>query len=321
MISSALLFAAASQIVATAEVPSAHKLEATVIAGDWKALAENSSGDAVGHFSRAAANGVMGNYRIMKDEFKQSRGGEAAIEEFCARLLKEAPKNGYARFVEGVRLYDKGETEKAIATYKKATELNPKFAAPFLQIGLHYGQKANNRTEQMAWIDKAIVADARFCPAYVSKGVAYCETGRRDLALDQFKKAVELLDTANVSTGQPLGQAYYNLGWMFINQASPDNDKGIAMMRKAIAADPWTLEAYNELGIALKRKGQFAEAVATYKEGMGKGAGDATMYFNLGVAEYRNGNSAAAKTAFEKAISLDQGGSVGGQARQWLGRM
>jgi Flp pilus assembly protein TadD len=173
----------------------------------------------------------------------------------------------------------------------------------------------------MTWIDKAIAAAPGEYTVYVAKGVAYAESGRRDLAMDFFKKAVGLLEAAKVSKGQPMGRAYYNLGWMYINQASPDNDSGIAMMQKAIAADPYTLEAYNELGIAYKRKGRFADAIATYKDGISKGAGDAELYFNLGVAEYRNGNRTGAKTAFEKAITLDPNGQMGSQARQWLGRM
>lgn len=297
---------------------SADKLESEVIAGNWNQLAELTPENAVGHFVKAAANGILGNYRFMYDEFKRSRGGEASIEQFCQKLVQQAPKNGHVHFVDGIRLYDKGETEKALALYKKATALSPKFASPYVQIALHYGQKMHNSTEQMSWLDKALAADPDYVPAYVAKGKALLDSGKQEAGISLFKKAVALLEAAKVTQGQPMGQAYYNLGWVCINQSPPDNDKGIELMRKAIAADPLTLEAYNELGIALKRKGKFAEAAETYKNGINKGANDAMIYFNLGVAEQKNGNSSDAKVAFSKAVSLDPGGNAGNLAQQWL---
>jgi len=93
------------------------------------------------------------------------------------------------------------------------------------------------------------------------------------------------------------------------------------VLTRAIKADPLRVEAYNELGIAYKRKGLFSDAIAAYKDGIKHGDNTATIYFNLGVSEYRSGNSANAKSAFERAIALDPGGSTGGTARQWLSRI
>jgi hypothetical protein len=70
---------------ASPSVNPADELEKAVIRGDWKALTENASDDSVAHFVKAAANGVLGNYRIMAEEFRKSKGGEVAIEQFWAR--------------------------------------------------------------------------------------------------------------------------------------------------------------------------------------------------------------------------------------------
>lgn len=317
----ALLLAGASQFTSAVAAPSADQLEAAIIAGDWRSLAESTPGDAIGHFAKAAANGVMGNYRIMSDEFDQSKSGGAEIDEFCAELLKRAGNNGYAHFVAGIRLYEKGETERALSEYKAAIKLNPQFSAPYLEIGKHYGQKLHNHSEEMAWIDRAVAADPSYPPAYATKGSAYNDVGRRDLAIPEFKKAIALLEAAKISKGQSIAWSYYNLGLMLLTQSPPDTEGGMALMKKAIAADPFTLQAYTELGIAYKRRGQFAEAVETYKNAIRRGANGATLYFNLGVAEYRSGDSAGAKAAFEKAVALDPGGQAGSQARQWLGQI
>jgi len=297
------------------------QMKAAVIAGEWKSLAENTQEDAIGHFTKAVANGVIGNYKLMSDEFDKSKSDKSAINTFCDELLNHNPKNGYVTFLDGVRLYDLGETVKGISSYKKSIDLDPKFAAPYVQIGLHYGQKEKDNSQEILWLNKAIAADQTYYPAYYALGAAYNEMGKQSLAIEQFKKTLELLEAAKISKGQPFGDASYNLGWMFLNQSPPDNDKGIDLMEKAIAADPNRLEAYTELGIAYKRKGQFSKSVQTYKNGISKGADSAKIYFNLGVSEYRNGNTQGAKTAFQKAISLDPGGQIGNLAKQWLGQV
>jgi tetratricopeptide (TPR) repeat protein len=111
------------------------------------------------------------------------------------------------------------------------------------------------------------------------------------------------------------------LGWILVNQQSPDNDQAIKLLKESIKADPDRFEAYNELGIAYKRKHMYEDAIKTYKEGIKRGDTSAMIYFNLGVSEYRNGNSSDAKTSFKKAISLDSKGKVGRIAKQWLNQI
>lgn len=296
------------------------EIEAAICAGNWKELAAITTDTAVGHTFKAIANGVIWEWRIMDEERSKVRGDRASIDKFCKDILQRNPANGFVRFAVATHLIGTDDAARAIEEYKKAMELAPTFAASYYQLGAYYGLK-RNWTEQMAWMDKAIKIDPRYSPAYVGRGMAYKETGRLDLAAEQFKKAVEVLEENKITSGEQLGRAAYNWGWILVNRPSPDNDQAITILTKAIKADPLRFEAYNELGIAYKRKGQFPDAIKTFKEGINKGDTTSIIYFNLGVSEYRNGNNQGAQAAFKKAISLDPNGSTGSTARQWLGRI
>ena len=295
-----------------------NELAAAVGEGRWTELAATTPTTTVGFFCKGIANGVIGEWRVMEEVNRKVKTGDAEVDAFCDDLVAASPKNAFAHFVNATRYND--DSEKAIKEYTKTVELAPDFAPAYYQIGVLSGKKGNY-AEQSAWMDRAIKADPQYAPAYVARGHSYKETGRLAAAIDEFKKAVQVLESNKIRSGDQLGRALYNWGWILVNQPSPDNDQAIVVLTRAIKADPLRVEAYNELGIAYKRKGLFSDAIAAYKDGIKHGDNTATIYFNLGVSEYRSGNSANAKSAFERAIALDPGGSTGGTARQWLSRI
>ena len=314
-----LLLAAAATATAEQE-PWRDQLETAIVAGDWKAVAANTIDSPVADFCRAVANGVLAEWRLMEAASKRAARDTAQLDQFCLDMLTRHPNNPHVLFLAATRNYDKGEVEKAVAQYMRVVEIAPGNAAAYYQIGIHYG-KQRRWNDQLTWLDKAIKADSRYSPAYSGRGSAYKEMGRLEEAVAQFKRAVEVLEANGITSGEQMGRAAYNWGWILVNQPVPDNEQGIIVLSKAIKADPMRLEAYNELGIAYKRLGRFADAIRTYRAGIAKGATEATIYFNLGVSEYRNGNIAGARPAFEKAISLDPNGQTGTMARQWLERI
>jgi tetratricopeptide (TPR) repeat protein len=297
------------------------ELEAAIVAGNWQLLARNQNESGIGHFCRAVGSGVLMEWRIMEAEGKKTISSDPTINQFCQRILEHNPNNAFVRFVVATRYLDTGDAVKAMAEYEKSAELNPRFAAvPMYQIGTWHGRRGN-RAEQIKWTDKSIAADPTYAPAYVAKGTLLKDQDRFDDATAMLKQATEILASKKITSGEQLGRAYYNWGWILINRPTPDNDQGILVLSSAIKADPLRLEAYNELGIAYKRKNMFAEAIATYKEGIAKGDNSATIYFNLGVSEYRSGHTKEAVAAFEKASSLEPNGQMGTMARQWLTRV
>jgi tetratricopeptide (TPR) repeat protein len=296
------------------------QLEKSILAGDWKVVAANSIDSPVAHFCRAVANGVLGEWRSMEDAGRKARGDRGQIDRFCLDLVTRHPDNPHVLFLVATNDYDNGDREKAVARYRRVVETAPGTAWAYYQLGIHYG-KQGRWSDQIAWLDKAVQADAQYSPAYSGRGAAYKEMGRLDLAAAEFKRGVEVLEARNITSGDQFGRAAYNWGWILVNRPVPDNEGAIAVLSKAIKADPKRLEAYNELGIAYKRLGRFADAIRTYRACIANGGGDAALYFNLGVSEYRNNNMTEARAAFEKAVSLDPAGQTGATARQWLGRI
>jgi tetratricopeptide (TPR) repeat protein len=112
------------------------------------------------------------------------------------------PTNISFIFAEGT-LYDKlGDTEKALDTYKRCIELDPKYFDAYYNIGVDYYNKAVKLTEEASKID-------------VKNQKAYEEA--KIVADDEFKKAVTYMEKAHeiqpteATTMQTLKNLYMRL--------------------------------------------------------------------------------------------------------------
>ena len=87
--------------------------------------------------------------------------------------------------------------------------------------------------------------------AYNNRGIAYCQDGEYDQAIDSFSKAVEL-DPNYVEIYNNRGIAYYCKG---------DFNLSIRDFNKAIQWKPSLAEIYNNRGIVYIGKGGFDKAI------------------------------------------------------------
>ena len=102
-------------------------------------------------------------------------------------------------------------------------------------------------------------------------GVSAAQTERMDMAIDAFKKAINLK--------KDNGEIYYNLG-----NALKDNgelDEAIKNYKKAISYEPNLAEAYNNIGVILKTQGKIESAIKIYKEGLLTNPNNAQLAENL----------------------------------------
>ena len=89
-----------------------------------------------------------------------------------------------------------------------------------------------------------------------------------------------------------------------IQQEDGANDR-LRWFQAAAAAAPANVAAHNNLGIALKDKGQLDEAIAAYKKAIELNPNYAAPHCNLGLALYDKGRSEEAIACYRKAIELD----------------
>ena len=96
-------------------------------------------------------------------------------------------------------------------------------------------------------------------------------------------------------------------------------DEAIAFYRRIIELKPDDADAYTDLGLALHYTGQSAEALKVLAQGTQKAPEFQRIWLTLGYVSANAGETAQARTALEKAQSLDPTTSVGQEAARLLG--
>ena len=112
------------------------------------------------------------------------------------------------------------------------------------------------------------------------------------------------------ATGRPSSSTRRTPGptstWAPLCDIKRDYDEAIACFRKAIELDPKDAMAHNNLGDALRQKGQVDEAIACYRKAIELDPKYAAAHCNLGtICSIPSGDYEAAIACYRKAIELD----------------
>lgn len=85
-----------------------------------------------------------------------------------------------------------GQPDKAIEVYNDLLDIDPRNAPTKHNIGYTYLFKLNDPGKAIPYFTDALLDDQKMVNAYYHRGYAYEKTGKRDLAIKDYKKAVEL---------------------------------------------------------------------------------------------------------------------------------
>jgi tetratricopeptide (TPR) repeat protein len=144
---------------------------------------------------------------------------------------------------------------------------------------------------------------------YANLGWAYYNAGRTDLddkkpdegrgklqkARDNLQKSVETNPQFVEGPLLNLAMTYSDLG---------DTKGAIQSLNKVLEREPKWVFAINELGIAYQRDNNYKEAANQFRRAIKQDDKFAPAYFNLGVAEFKNGNLGESKSAYQKLKSI-----------------
>lgn len=83
--------------------------------------------------------------------------------------------------------------EKAIEVYNDLLDIDPRNAPTKHNIGYTYLFKLNDPGKAIAYFTDALLDDQTLVNAYYHRGYAYEKTGKKDLAIKDYKKALELV--------------------------------------------------------------------------------------------------------------------------------
>jgi tetratricopeptide (TPR) repeat protein len=183
---------------------------------------------------------------------EQKEAYDRAVKDREASMKKNKELND--AFNSGLTALQGKDYDAAVASFAKASELDPKQVAVWAQLADAYVGQASKKTgadfdatmaKGLEAYGKAIELNPTDAATHNNYALALAKAKKFDETQKELQKAAEL------EPGKA-GQYYYNLGALLTN--SGQSDAAIDAFKKAIAADPNHAESYYQLGVSLTAK-------------------------------------------------------------------
>lgn len=229
------------------------------------------------------------------------RGLELTLSNSEAQLLKTdetVTPHAYEYYLRGVDLYSKGEFPMAIKMLEKSTELAPRFALAWANLGRSYNANASfqfggaeHYSKAEAAFLKALSLQPNEIDARIYMANMYTDTGRVEEAVPLLREALKT-NPNHAEIHWELGYAY-RFGGMLLESVSECEqarrlDPGVKLNSSA-------LNAYLYLG----QYDRFLESLPRTDE-------SALIVFYRGLGEYHKKNANQAEMNFDHAFELDR---------------
>lgn len=273
------------------------------------------------HITQAAEEDVDG-YII-----KPFRGETLEKKINCVLDKKENPPEVEVHISMGNAYKDNKMFDKALLEYEKAVAIKPRSARINHSIGQCHELKGDSATAE-EFYKKAVSQNPRYLKAHHSMGEFYIKNGDEISAIRSLQLATAI--SPNNTEKQ------FTLGRLFVKNGNPEeaekafsavikNDPQNSTIRREIgeiylengfddlAAKAFrasleinrNVDVYNRLGIALRRKGRYVEAIEEYNKALSVNPMDEILHYNVGKALIEAGQKAEAAKAFRKALEIN----------------
>lgn len=153
----------------------------------------------------------------------------------------------------GASLLEQGKADEAIAEFRKAVALDPKYTAA--QLNLAYAYDGQGRIEEaLAQYQTVIELEPENLFAHNNLGVLYDKQGRYDEAIAAFERVLQI-DSSNATALQNLENAKRNNGIL------QEREERFAQARERVEADPTDPRASYELARLFASFGEKKQAL------------------------------------------------------------
>jgi len=207
--------------------------------------------------------------------------------------LKVNPKSARIRHAIG-HIYEKlGQDDKAIAYYEEAYKTNPQYIKVHQSMGDLYAKKGDADKAAEA-LERAVKISPHNTQRQAQLGKVYLSAGNLEKADEVFKAAIKV-NPKNAEIQTEIGEAYLKAG----------QDEKAAEAFKGSLNVVESVHVYNRLGIALRRKGKYLEAIEEYKKALRVDPNDEAIYYNMGRAYLEASMKKEAISSFKSALTID----------------
>ncbi len=187
----------------------------------------------------------------------------------------------------------KGERNEAEAALKKAIERNPEMTAAYDMLVSSY-IATDRLPEAVQELESLIAKFPKNEGALMTLGVIREKQKDYPKARDVYEKLLALNPDA-------LG-ALNNLSYLYAERLG-EPDKALELARKARTVDSANPAVADTLGWALFKRGEYQQALTLLQEAADKVPDSSEIAFHVGMAHYMMGQTDAARSAFQRALS------------------
>jgi tetratricopeptide (TPR) repeat protein len=268
------------------------------LAAQARALVRNEDGPgALAAADKAVAAGPnVAMAHIAKGEALIALGKLPEAEQSLKQAVTIDAKSAlaYSR-LSRAQLAMQGKATEAVASARKATEIDDKFGEGFAVLGLALlAENPKNWSEAIAQAQQGAFLDPANPHVQTAVGKIFEANGQFEQAAGAYRKALQT-DPGFAPARLALIQAELNRG---------NRDAALAEAQKAAADMPTSPEIQMLVGEMAIRKGDYAQALGFLEKAMKGLPGNADGWALLGRAYHFNGRYDEAAEAYKKAVSL-----------------
>ena len=222
---------------------------------------------------------------------------DEAIRFYTAAIACR-PRHAPAHYYLGHVLYQRGRTDEAIAALQTAIELDPDYtwawpSALLSQIYFERGQVEQAVAVCRHLVDRN-VSDAE---AHVALARILMKCGSANEAIQEYETAIKLKPTDAMLSN--------NLAWLMVisvDKRVRNIGRALELAKSAVKLDQKSAAAWNTLGVASYRAGDWAGAIMALERSVAIQGRTSFDDFFLAMAHEKLGQSAQAKIEYERAI-------------------
>ncbi len=191
-------------------------------------------------------------------------------------------------------LAEDGDDDGAIRHWEAALKADPSVVAARMQL-VAVLERRSRTDDAVAVMREGVRLDPKNAPFHGGLGVLLAPRNREE-AIDELMEAVHL---------QPGNAVYYSTLGMILLPGMGQIDAATSAFQDALRLSPGMVQAQQGLVAAQAAKKRALDNAAIVRAHAAKDPGNGALQYDLGVAEARAGNSAAAITALERSLQLN----------------
>lgn len=186
-------------------------------------------------------------------------------------------------------------------SYKKSMQIVISIFVILVLIGQGHSSFMRNfiwKTEEGLWLD-AIDKYPNMSRSHHNLGRYYADIDENEKAMIEYKTALNL---KRGSHGETHHITHYNIALIYVR--TEEEDKAIDHLRKAIAIDPRSADAYNNLAMLLAKRGRYDDASNLLIKSLTYNSNSSQAHNNLGFILLKTNLIEEAIIEFKKALDL-----------------